>query len=376
MPERKELFVKAKRIAKRHSTPLLVCSKRIINRKFELLKNFLPGVFHFYAMKANPHPKVVEQLVNLGMGLDVSSAGELSLAKKNSVPGEKIVYTQPIKKEEEIEIARDYGVKALIFDNPEELKKISKIWKGAPVLLRIKVENPFCVVNLSEKFGAEPQDAKELIMFARELGLNPRGIAFHVGSQTVNPVPYIETLKIVKRLFDVLASEGVYLDLLDIGGGFPVTYRQPLMAIEQFTEPINHMLENYFPSTEIISEPGRFIIGDACYLIARIVGKAKRKGMNWYYIDDGLYGSFSGKVYDHADYPILTEREGEGKPSVIAGPTCDSFDVVYREVLLPELNIGEIMIFTSMGAYTYSSASNFNGFEKPKLIIEEEEIEF
>ncbi len=376
MPKEKELFIRAREILRSHPTPLLVCSRQIIGRKFELLKRLFPEVSHFYAMKANSHPKVVEQVVNMGMGLDVSSPGELSLAKKYSVPGEKIIYTQPIKKEEEIEIARDYGVKALIFDNPEEAKKIARIWKEAPVLLRIKVENPFCVVNLSEKFGAEPGDAKELIKFAREKGLNPRGIAFHVGSQTVNPVPYIETLKIVKRQFDILASEKIFMDLLDIGGGFPVTYRQPLMAIEQFIEPINHVLENYFPSTEIISEPGRFIIGDACYLIARVVGKAIRKGMNWYYIDDGLYGSFSGKVYDHADYPVLTEREGQGKPSVIAGPTCDSFDVVYREILLPELEIGDILIFTSMGAYTYSSASNFNGLEKPNLIIEEEEIEF
>ncbi len=357
-------------------TPVLVCSKEKIAEKYRLLTSALPGVQHFYAAKANFHPKIIKTVVSLGMGLDVSSPGELNLARENSLPGEKVIYTQPIKKEEEIALARDYEVKALIFDNPEEARKISRVWPGAPVLLRIKVENPFCVVNLSEKFGAEPAAAKDLFLLARDLGLRVRGIAFHVGSQTINPTPYFETLKIVRRLFNVAAGEGLYFDLLDIGGGFPIAYRQPIMAAESFFQPIRSTLENYFPSTEIISEPGRFVVGDACYLVARVVGKAVRKGMRWYYIDDGLYGSFSGKVYDHADYPIHPLKEGEGKPSVIAGPTCDSFDVVYREVILPEMEVGDYMVFKSMGAYTLASASNFNGFDKPELLIEEDELEF
>jgi len=371
----KTLFERAHGILRKYETPVLVCRREKILQKFNLLKKLFPQVKHFYAMKANLHPKIVKIVADAGMGLDVSSPGELALAKENSVPGEEVIYTQPIKKSEEIKLARDYNVKAIIFDNEVELKKIAEIWKGAPVLLRIKVENPFCVVNLSEKFGAEPSEAKELIIRAKRSGLNPLGIAFHVGSQTTNPVPYLETLKITKRIFDILNSEGINPTLLDIGGGFPVVYKQPLMAIEQFVEPISSMLDIYFPSIEIISEPGRFIVGDACYLITRVVGKTMRKGMPWYYIDDGLYGSFSGKVYDHADYPVFTLKEGEKKPSIIAGPTCDSFDVVYREILLPELEVGDILIFTSMGAYTYSSASNFNGLEKPKIIIEEEEIE-
>ncbi len=354
-------------------TPVLICSRRKIREKFEVLSRCLPRVEHFYAAKANFHPKIIKEVVALGMGLDVSSPGELSLAKENSLPGEKVLYTQPIKKEEEIALAREHGVKALIFDNPHEAKKIARVWKGAPVLLRIKVENPFCVVNLSEKFGAAPEDAKELLLLAKDLGLKVRGIAFHVGSQTTNPSPYFETLKIVRRIFNIMAGEGLYLDLLDIGGGFPIAYRQPVMTAESFLQPIRATLENYFPSTEIISEPGRFIVGDACYLLTRIVGKARRKGMIWYYIDDGLYGSFSGKVYDHADYPIHPLKEGERKPSVIAGPTCDSFDVVYREAYLPEMEPGDYIVFKSMGAYTLASASNFNGLEKPKLIIQEEE---
>ncbi len=357
-------------------TPLLVCSKEKIKEKYRLLSSCLPGVQHFYAAKANFHPKIIRIAVSLGMGLDVSSPGELRLAEENSLPGEKVLYTQPIKKEEEIALAKEYGVKALIFDNPQEAKKIARVWPSAPVLLRIKVENPFCVVNLSEKFGADPAQSKDLILFVRDLGLRIRGIAFHVGSQTTNPTPYFETLKIVRRLFNIAAGEGIYFDLLDIGGGFPIAYRQPIMAAESFFQPIRATLENYFPSTEIVSEPGRFIVGDACYLITKVVGKAIRKGMHWYYIDDGLYGSFSGKVYDHADYPIHPLKEGERKPSVIAGPTCDSFDVVYREVYLPELDVGDYIIFKSMGAYTWASASNFNGLEKPQLLIEEEEIEF
>ncbi len=357
-------------------TPVLICSRKKLMEKYRILASSLPGVKHYYAAKANSHPKIIKEVVSMGMGLDVSSPGELALASENRLSGEKVLYTQPIKKEEEIELAKDYGVKALIYDNPEEAKKIARVWRGAPVLLRIKVENPFCVVNLSEKFGAEPEIAKDLILFAKDLGLKLRGIAFHVGSQTTNPSPYFETLKIVKRLFNIMATHNVYMDLLDIGGGFPVAYRQPVMAAESFLQPIRSTLENYFPSTEVVSEPGRFIVGDACYLLARVVGKAVRKGMFWYYIDDGLYGSFSGKVYDHADYPVVALKEGEKRPSVIAGPTCDSFDVVYREAFLPELEVGDYLVFRSMGAYTLASASNFNGLEKPQLLIEEDEIEF
>ncbi len=368
----REGFKKAKEIGEKFSTPVLVCSTERIREKYLLIRKLLPDVFPYYAVKANPHPKIVEQMVKLGMGLDVSSPGELSLAKDLGLTGEKVIYTRPIKKIGEIELARDYGVKTLIFDNINEIEKISEVWKGAPVLLRLKVKNPFCVVNLSEKFGAEPGQAKELMKYALSLGLKPKGLAFHVGSQTTNPLPYIETLKIAKRLFDIFSSEGFEMEILDIGGGFPVVYKEPVMAIEHFIEPANQVVENYFSGIEVISEPGRFMIGDSCYLIASVVGKAKRKGMNWYYIDDGLYGSFSGKVYDHADYPIVTEREGKKRPSVIAGPTCDSFDVTHREVLLPELEIGDFLIFPSMGAYTASSASNFNGIEKTKIILEEE----
>ncbi len=362
----------AKSLAKKYETPLFVISKRKLEENFKTLSRCLPNVKLFYALKANPHMEIAKTVVELGGNLDVSSLGELDIAKRLRIAPQRIIYTQPIKKESEIKAVHSYGIDLFIFDNEVELEKIARSAKGSRVLLRIKVSNPYCVVDLSEKFGADPSLAQPLFKKAKNLGLNPCGIAFHVGSQTINPLAYVRTLITVKKMFDLLAIKGMDMSILDIGGGFPISYLDQIISIESFCEPIYYTLENYFHNVEIIAEPGRFIVGDACALICEVVGKAERDGIVWYYIDDGLYGTFSGKVYDHADYPIVSEEKGAKSPCVIAGPTCDSFDVVFRNRVLPELDVGDILIFPDVGAYTLSSASEFNGIKRPRVIVLEE----
>jgi ornithine decarboxylase len=232
----------------------------------------------------------------------------------------------------------------------------------------VAISNPFCIVNLNYKFGADPQDAEALIDKATSLGFTVSGITFHVGSQSTNPYAYVDTILTCKRIYDLMAIKGVKMEMLDIGGGFPVKYIENIIPIRKFCEPINDALNNYFPETKVVAEPGRVICGDAAVLITRVIGKSCRNNVQWYYIDDGLYNSFSGKVYDHANYEVFSEKTDGLTRCVLAGPTCDSFDVIAQDILLPELEIGDLLLVPSMGAYTNVSATEFNMLDKARII--------
>jgi ornithine decarboxylase len=201
------------------------------------------------------------------------------------------------------------------------------------------------------------------------MGLTISGISFHVGSQNESPLKYIEALDFCRDICRKAALSGIILDIIDIGGGFPINYLNPVLPVQRFCQPINEYLERYFSKYRIIAEPGRVLSGPCMVLAAKVMGKSLRSGVWWYYLDEGVYGSFSGKIYDHAEYPLLVPRTGETFNSVLAGPTCDSIDVLYENIALPCLEIGDVLLFDSMGAYTTASASNFNGFPKAKIVL-------
>jgi ornithine decarboxylase len=361
-------FERAEELAAKHGTPLLVVSRAKLKDNYLTLRDSLPNVDLFYAVKANPHAAVVKAINDIGGRFDISSVGEFELTRRLKVTGDRLVYTQPIKKPEEIEYLSAHGVDLFVYDNEEELYKIKKAAPGARLLLRIATANPHCVVNLNYKFGAEPGEAEGLIGKAAAMGLAVKGIAFHVGSQSANYYAYVDTILTCKRIYDLVALKGMKMDILDIGGGFPVKYLENIMPIHRFCEPINDALNNYFMGTRIIAEPGRVICGDAAVLITRVVGKSIRNAVQWYYIDDGLYNSFSGKVYDHADYEIVSKRRENPGRCVLAGPTCDSFDVISSDIVLPELSIGDLLLVPSMGAYTNVSATEFNLLPRTKIV--------
>ncbi len=363
----------AARLVKEHGTPLLVTFRAVVERNYRALASVMPRVKIFYAVKANPDHPVIETLVRLGSGLEVASPRELEIARSLAVPASRLLYTQPIKKEEEIAFARECGVDLLVCDNAEEVRKIARVHPGCGILLRIRVTNPYCVVDLSQKFGCEPADVSALVDLASSLGLVPRGLCFHVGSQTISSLPYVETLNLVRSLMHELALSGVDLAILDIGGGFPLSYLNPIMSIDSFCAPVVNTLDNLFGGQQIYCEPGRFIVGNASTLLTRVVGKSVRDGLTWYYVDDGIYGTLSGKVYDHADYPVRTFRRGRGIRCVVAGPTCDSFDVAFKDLVLPELDVGDIVCVECVGAYTSASATAFNGMGPVKRIFMDKE---
>jgi ornithine decarboxylase len=356
-----------------HSTPLLITFEEVIERNYRVLADLMPRVKIFYAVKANPDPRVVETVVKLGGGLDVSSPGELESARRLGVAPSDLLYTQPIKKEGEIELVREAGLDLLVCDNAEEVRKVARIFPGCGILLRIRVTNPFCVVDLSQKFGCSPDEFHRLADLVSSSGLVLRGICFHVGSQTISPSPYVETLRMVKALVNDLALGGVDLEIVDVGGGFPLSYLNPIISMDAFCEPVVNTLDHLFGGLRIYSEPGRFIVGNACVLLTRVIGKSVRDGLLWYYIDDGLYGTLSGRVYDQADYPVRTFRQGPDTRCVIAGPTCDSFDIAFRDRILPTLEIGDVICIENVGAYTAASATTFNGMVGAKGIFIEKE---
>src|SRR5262249_218845 len=196
-----------------------------------------------------------------------------------------------------------------------------------------------------------------------------RGLSLHAGSQCTNPYACVEPITSCRTIFNQAPSLAIAMDTLDCGGGFPASSLEPVMPVEQFAEPISAALRQYFGRYRLLAEPGRFIVGDAVTLVVQVVGRCVRDEIKWYYIDDGLYGSFSGKLYDHCDYPIAVEKEGRKELCVIAGPTCDSFDVVYQNRALPDLDVGDLILFDGMGAYTNASATHFNGLPQARLAV-------
>ncbi len=245
------------------------------------------------------------------------------------------------------------------------------------ILVRLSFRNPDAYADLSKKFGCSPDKAMEIIKHAHNLGINVIGLSFHVGSQTVDPDKYVQAISSSTAVVNWVAELGLpALSLLDIGGGFPVQYAQEVMAIDEFCRPIRQALTMLPESVKVIAEPGRFIVAPAVMSVASVMGQAEREGKIWYYLDDGIYGSFSGLCFGEAGYPIdALHWEGERFASVLAGPTCDSIDVVAEDIMLPKLNNGDLVIGRMMGAYTSATATDFNLFKKAEIVVLNEYIE-
>jgi ornithine decarboxylase len=357
-------------LAGAHGTPLLVIDCAAIRRQYQALAAALPGVGFYYALKPLPQPDVVATLRDLGAGFDVATTGEIALVRRQGVAAGRCIHTHPIKRDADIRAALRFGIRRFVADNPDEIRKFVPYRRRAELLLRVSFRNPAAVVDLSRKFGCEPAAVPPLLRLARGLGVRVRGLSFHVGSQVADPSKYLEAIDACRELMlDAGQPGGTALDVLDIGGGFPVGYGGRVAAIGTFCRPIRRGLAALPPHVQVIAEPGRFIAAPAGTAVAAVVGRAQREGRWWYYLDDGLYGSFSGQLYDHALYPIeALGVRGPRHPSVLAGPTCDSIDVIREDIPLPELDIGDLVAGRMMGAYTSATATDFNFIPRARII--------
>ncbi len=355
----------------RFGSPLLVVDCEQVRRQYHALKAALPGVDLHYALKPLPHAAVVQCLNREGAFFDLATTGEVELVKAQGIAPERCIHTHPIKRESDIRDALRFGVTTFVADNPEEVRKFAKFKKRAELLIRVSFRSPSAVVDLSRKFGCEPGAVLDLIRLARSLGVRVRGLSFHVGSQAGDSSKYVEAIGACTNVIGEALLAGLPgLDILDIGGGFPVTYQEQMTPIDAFCAPIRAALAHVPAHVRIIAEPGRFISAPAGTAVATVMGKAKRDGRWWYYLDDGVYGSYSGQMFDHAKYPVDSLRtEGERFPSVLAGPTCDSIDVIDDNIMLPELEVGDLVVGRVMGAYTWASATDFNFFRRAKVVV-------
>ncbi len=358
-------------LARIHGTPVLLVDSQKIRHQYLALKAALPGVKLYYAIKALPHRQVISVLAGLGAGFEIASSGELELLRQVRINPRSTIHTHPIKRDRDIRQALRFGCTTFVIDNTEELLKFIPYKHRIGLMLRLSFRSDDAVVDLSRKFGCPPEDAPELIRLAARLGIHIKGLSFHVGSQCRTPDMHVHAVnvcnQIIRQTHDLGAAP---MSLLDIGGGFPVGYDRQVPSIETFTAPITQTLKQLPLHVTVAAEPGRFLVAPAGTALVSVIGKAWREGRFWYYLDDGIYGLFSGQVFDHARYPLAVfSATGRRYPGVLAGPTCDSIDVIAENVMLPELHIGDIVLGRQMGAYTIASATGFNSLPPAKVVI-------
>ncbi|WP_038177772.1 type III PLP-dependent enzyme [Vibrio rhizosphaerae] len=356
--------------------PLLMLDCETIRQQYRALNHALPNVTLHFALKPLPHPVVVRTLLAEGASFDLATSGEVELVAQEGVPAERTIHTHPIKRDADIRDALAYGCSVFVVDNLNELAKFKPYKDEVELLVRLSFRNADVFADLSKKFGCSPEQALTIIETAQSWNIRIKGLSFHVGSQTINPQKYVDAIRTCHTVMEEVVARGLpALSTLDIGGGFPVSYTQQVMPIEQFCMPINEALLELPETVQVLAEPGRFIVAQAVMSVASVMGQAEREGQMWYYLDDGIYGSFSGLMFDDAQYPLVTLKQGgELLPSVLAGPTCDSIDVIAEDIMLPRLDNGDLVIGCMMGAYTSATATDFNFFKRAQTIVLNEAV--
>eukprot|EP00698_Gefionella_okellyi_P017136 TRINITY_DN4969_c0_g1_i1.p1 TRINITY_DN4969_c0_g1~~TRINITY_DN4969_c0_g1_i1.p1 ORF type:complete len:438 (-),score=82.16 TRINITY_DN4969_c0_g1_i1:90-1403(-) len=350
----------------------------IIRKQLAMWRKLLPRVAPYYAMKCNPNPIIVKLLAKLGVNFDCASRQEIQQVLDLGVSAERIIFANPAKMTPHISYARDNFVDMMTFDCVDELIKIKEVHPTAKLVLRLAPDDSHAVCRLSAKFGAQVADCEEIIQAAVRLGLNVVGVSFHVGSGSQDAFAVPNALRMARHVFDLAAQYGVEMTLLDIGGGFPGTpdWNPSFPTIAAAISP---MLDELFPrEVQVIGEPGRFFVAHSHVLCTNVYARrmvASRPGKDgamtpahaFYYLDDGVYGSFSCTFFDHqSPQPVPLLKDSEDVPQdmrcTLFGPTCDALDTIAKDIVMPELQIGDWLYWINMGAYTTASTTKFNGF--------------
>jgi ornithine decarboxylase len=367
-------------LAEEHGTPLFVIDHDELRSNYATFKKYLPRVQAYYAVKANPDPAIVKTLFDAGASFDVSSMPEFMMVYENIKAmrekerhewiWDKIIYANPIKANETL-MELDKYKPLVTFDNLEEIIKIRQFAPNAGAMLRLRVSNAGAMVELSSKFGAEPDEAVDMILAAEKAGLIVEGLSFHVGSQTTNFENYVQAINLAALIFKQAKERGYdKMNLLDIGGGFPAPYDDSVKPFSELAKRINSELERLFPvDIKIIAEPGRFIVATAGIAVSNIIGKAVRHGKLCYYINDGVYSTFSGIIFDHCQYHFDSFKKGPTQICTVFGPTCDGLDVISMTEELPgNLERDELLYSRNIGAYSGATSTYFNGFPPAKIV--------
>lgn len=359
------------KLLQEHGSPLLVMDADAVRGQYLSLKQALPEVGIYYAIKSLPHPEIVGLLAGMGSGFDLASSGEIELVRSLNIPARRTIHTHPIKRDSDIRDGVRYGCTTFVVDNTDELLKFLPYRNRIGLFLRISFRSQSAVVDLSKKFGCSLNEAGDILVLAAKLGIHIKGLCFHVGSQCADARQQIDAIHacntLIRRHQDTGAAP---IRTLDIGGGFPISYDGRHVDIDAYCAPMRKALAALPSYVTVIAEPGRFISGPSMVCITTVIGKALRNGVYWYYLDDGVYGSYSGQIYDHTRYPLEIFSDDERRLfSVLAGPTCDSIDLIAEDVQIPELQLGDLVAGHMMGAYTAASATTFNLLKKAKIVV-------
>jgi ornithine decarboxylase len=353
----------------RYGSPLFIIDAERVRRQYRRLAAALPGVDLHYALKPLPHASLITTLDAEGAFFDLATNGEVELVRRLGITPARCIHTHPIKRDSDIRTALSFGVGLFVIDNTDELRKFTKFRSRCSLLIRVSFRSPGAQVDLSRKFGCDPEAVADLFQLAASLRIKIDGLSFHTGSQNADSAMMVRAIDVCRELLQSATQAGHAPHILDIGGGFPVDYLKPAMPIEEFCAPLKAALSKLPSGMRIIAEPGRYIAAPAAIAVASVMGRALRDGRWWYYLDDGVYGSYSGQMYDHSVFPVEPLSSGaETFPSVLAGPTCDSIDVIREKVDLPKLDMGDLVIGRMMGAYTWASASEFNFFPRATVL--------
>jgi len=365
-------------IAQRHGTPVVIVDHSVIRKNYAEFKKHLPKVQCYFAVKANPAPEIVRTLYKAGASFDVASLPEfmtvtenikrLSAKARQDFIWDKIIYANPTKPKETLLVLDKY--KPLVtYDNLNELKKIRQYAPHAGVVLRLQVDNTGSQCELSSKFGCATGEAVDLVEAAFKLGLIVEGLSFHVGSQCTNFQNFVQALNAAAAVMRESKSRGHEIKILDIGGGFPAPYNKHVRPFRELAQVINGEIDRLFaPDIQILAEPGRFLVASAATSIARIIGKAVRDGKTCYYIDDSVYHTFSGIIFDHCQYHLKAFKKGKTEICAVFGQTCDGLDTISQSEQLPDLDIEDLVYSENIGAYSNASATWFNGFPPAKVV--------
>ena len=352
------------------TTPSLVFDPAMCRHKWGALTKALPGITLHYAVKSNPYPDLLQTIAAEGGCFDVASSAEIKILEHQGVHPSRMIHTHPVKTDLEIERAVASGVTTFVVDNVDELWKLIPYRHMILVMLRLSFIAPDAPIDLSRKFGAPVQDALSIIDVANDSGIRIDGLCFHVGSQVATANTHADALAKCLELCKKVREKGLpEIVRIDVGGGFPAHYTGEPVDFASFCAPIREVLMNVPDHIQILAEPGRAISAPSMALVCKVIGRAKRRDGWWFYLDDGVYGAQSGRIFDGMRYRMsVFTSSNEQSACVFAGPTCDSVDELGRYPEFPVLNMNDIIIFHEMGAYTLASATQFNGISPPSVV--------
>lgn len=356
-----------------YPTPFMVTDLNKVRSNAKAIRKYLPKVGVYYAIKSNADPRIVKTIDDVVDGYDIASLGEFEQLSGMGVTGDRMLYSNPVKIPEHIEKTHKGGVNYYAFDSMDEINKLAELAPGANVYLRIKVSDYGSRFPLSSKFGVDPLHAVAYMDMAAEKGLNPCGLAFHVGSQSENPHTWQVAFETCGQIIKRLDTAGIKVNFLNIGGGFAASYTERIASIKQTANIINKSISRHIPkNVRVVAEPGRFISATTSVMVTSVIGRETRGDASWLFLDMGVFqGLMEPLEIDGWRYPIFTDYGKKAgafaKSFVLTGPTCDAYDTLGLSYELPSnLKMGDRLYIGSTGAYTLVYSSNFNGFKPPK----------